>query len=528
MYNVSTAYKNAIYGTNRKNYARFFIDGRNTTEKSATPTVTTNGEYVLSNVTGSLSNGQRQQEYQLVSTEADRVKLDGTFRFCPDSPTAAQVNFVSSRIADSDGQFLSSGSVVITCTYATVFNITGFTVTFDTNANEYAVNYDVVGYNAAGTVLFTDSIINNDLVNRQSYVSGNNVKTIIISIYKWSVGSRRARITELEAGIVFFYTDNKIVKMNLTEETARVMDNLIIPELTISIQDQPKYFDPLISNGAFSRLKQRQEINAELGLDLGESIEYVPFGKFYLNDWKTDYNSFVVTFTSFNILSNLNYVLYEQLTSKTNYTFYDAAIDILTVAGITNYSISAVLADLTYRWTYGLVSKRSAKEALQMVAIASGAIIYADRTGKVYITRQYEYPTIVNTITENEQFEFPISNRTVACRTVAVNWYSNLTTVGGYFEYTNTYVPDGLNLFIDGNTLLNNSYQAINNCAFIVSDCYTYQKTYDVRFRGNPSLEMWDRIQLSTTNGIVYPHIIKIELTYDGSITSRIIGSDLI
>lgn len=521
MYNVSTAYKNAIYGTNRKNYARFLMDARSSAASSAVLTVTTNGEYVLSNVSGSLNNGQRQQEYQLVSTEVNRVKLDGTFRFCPDSPTAAQVNYVSSRISTTNGAF--ADNVVLTFTYASSFNTNGYSITFDTNSNEYAVDFIVDFYDSSNNLLYEKIVTNNQYSNVQIIQTLTGLKKVTLTISKWSLENRRARITEVDAGLVWFFTDNQIIRINFTEETARVMDNFVMPELTVTVQDPMRIFDPLNTDGAFNYLAERQYMTVDFGLDLGDSIEYVPLGKFYLNDWKNDYGTISATFRGFNILSNLDYVTYEQTTPQTGYTFNDAAIAILTAAGITNYSINADLSTYT---TNGLISKRSAREALQMVAIGSGTLIYADRTGKVFIADQFDFPTVMNTINDSALFEFPVSNRTVSTKSVSINYYSSMTTIAGNFSYTSPTITSGQNLLVDGNTLINNLSQAVISI-FTILDAKMYESIYDIRFRGNPALELWDRIEISTPYGYKRPHISKIELTYEGYITCRLLGSDL-
>jgi hypothetical protein len=106
--------------------------------------------------------------------------------------------------------------------------------------------------------------------------------------------------------------------------------------------------------------------------------EWVKMGSYQLSEWKNERGSKSITLTgndSFNMLDSISY------DNTASNTLYDLAVDILTKAGITSYSIDDSLKSITSNFPERLDSRT----ALQHIAIASGSSLYQNRDGVIVI-----------------------------------------------------------------------------------------------------------------------------------------------
>src|SRR5690606_32752108 len=149
--------------------------------------------------------------------ETDRFRLDGSFSFPDDTlSNNGEVGFVSAQLCDVDGVF--DDEPEITITFGSTHSSVGLTITFDTFNDEYAVDFDVTAYDAADDVIETVSVIGNTDAMAKPLGQLADYKKVVVTIKKWSVGDRRARVLEIDFGIVEEYMDDSLIRMDLIEE----------------------------------------------------------------------------------------------------------------------------------------------------------------------------------------------------------------------------------------------------------------------------------------------------------------------
>ena len=105
-------------------------------------------------------------------------------------------------------------------------NSMGLTITFDTMAKEYAIDFDIEVYRLDGTLIHVENVVGN---NKPTYVlvhGLDNYGKIVITIKKWAKPYRRARITEVDFGVIKDYEDDKLIKLNIIEEMNIISDKI--------------------------------------------------------------------------------------------------------------------------------------------------------------------------------------------------------------------------------------------------------------------------------------------------------------
>lgn len=535
MYSVTQDYKDNIFADARSVTGRVTFDISPVNIESETPTVTTSSEFFISKAATQISDNIRQATYPLITWETNRNKLDGSFSFASDNNTLwEEVGWVSAGICDANKQFstivpiayppaIISGEdpETITLQYSTSYTSAGLTITFDPLFGEYATDFTITAYNASNVVVFTQSITNNTLTQYTLINQILNFRKIKIDIEKWSVPYRRARVAEIDAGVVLVYTDEELIKMSLTEEMDPLSSNLVIPEFSFTVDNSNGEFDILNPTGIYQSLQVRQRIQAELGLELTTRTEWVPLGVYFLSEWKSDAGSLTATFKGRSKLDLLDTATFEQLTPQTSYTIYMLIQAILNAAGITGYSIDTALQSIS---TNGLMEKKTCREALQMAAIAGKSRIFITRSDILTIKTVGTTPSAVSSVTFDDMFEEPQIELGKPVLSSTVYYYTSIGAAAGSYIKSDPLITKGETIVLENNTLINSAARA-QAVAEWLYDTRNNQKTFTFDYRGNPSLELNDVIA-SETRYVASQNItlLKNELNYEGFLTAKIEG----
>lgn len=533
MYAVTQDYKNNIYGDSSRIYSRVTFDISPVNIESDTPTITTTSEFAVSQKS-QLTNNVRQQTYKLATWEQDRVKLDGSWTF-PSASTGdwKEVGWVSDVIATVNKDivrsyyssyppaiFYGTEYQTITMTYANSYTSAGLTVTFNPLEGEYATEFKITAKDSANNVIYTTTVTNNTLVQYKLIQTLTNFRTIEVELRKWSHASHRPRVAEIDAGVVLVYTNDELIRMASTEEMDPISSTLVIPEFEFTIDNSAKTFDILNPSGIYSSLQQRQRIVPELGLDLTTRTEWVPLGVYYLSEWRSDAGSLTATFRGRSKIDLLDLTNYSESVAQVSYSIYDMAVDVLTAAGITGYSIDTALQSIS---TNGLVESKTCREVLQLVAIAGQATIYVTRDDVLTI-KQTRASTSTDYIDFDAMIEEPQIQQFKQVQSVSVVYYTDLTTTGGTSTVTDSAVTNGEIIVLEGNTLINNSTTA-TNVANWLRNRRNERNLFTIDYRGNPATELGDLVQIENAYATEkYIYVSKIEMNYEGYLNSKIEG----
>lgn len=516
MQNVSNEYKESVYAPIRTTKGRVTFDISDVTARGDVNDISTTTESILSNKQ-QLINQKREQSFNLATWEPNRFKLDGSFVFPDDSiSNNGELGFVSDNLCNENGIFELEPTLIFT--FGGPHSSMGITLTFDVLNEEYATEFIINAYDENDNVILSEDVTDNTDVQVAVIGQFYEYKKIEVIIKKWSKPYRRARVAEVDFGVVRVYTDNNLIKMDYVEEIDIITKNLPSAEFTFTVDNSNKDFNILNPDGFYKALQERQVVIPEIGIVIGPSTEYVQLGNYYLMEWVSDEGSLTSTFTTRNIIDLMSSYDYENLTPKTNYTLYDMAEEILAICGVSNYEIDLALQNI---FTKGFIKSNNCRNILQYIAIAGMCNVYVDRDNKVILKQSpLALGNPIDTIDLDNMYQEPKIELDKIVKSVSVFYYSDLETSQVYTE-ERLDIKEGDNLKVDGNTLINTLTQAENVAKWILRQM-NYRAKYTVNWRGNPAHELNDIVTIEDAyNQNRNAIITKIELTYQGYLKGR-------
>lgn len=516
MYSVSDSYKQAVYAPERTAKARLTFDISDVSAAGDVSTITTTSQSILSDKQ-QLINKKREQSYNLATFEKDRFKLDGSFSFADDTiANNKELGFCSDILCGADGSF--SNYPTLTFNFNSAHSSMGLTITFDVLNNEYATDFTVKAYDSNNNVIDSVDIINNTLVQAVPIGQLYQYKKVEIIIKKWCKPYRKARVCEVDFGVVRVYQDNNLIKMSLIEQLDLITSTVPSAEFKFTVDNVNREFNILNPQGFYKFLQQRQQVIAELGIDIGNSTEYVQLGNYILWEWTSDEGSLTASFTARTNLDLMSGFDYENLTAKSNYSLYQLAVDMFTICGIKNYQIDVALKNI---YTNALVKKTNCKNVLQMIAIAACANIYVTRDNVIKIVASSSsIANSVDTIDLANMYQEPQIVLDKIVKSVQVTYYSNLDTKQ-IVTVNNASISIGDTLKVESNTLINTTAQATNVANWILKQ-KNYRAIYTANWRGNPSHELNDIVTVEDGyNQNRNTIITKNELNYQGYLSGK-------
>lgn len=484
---------------------------------------TVSGEAQISRLSQAI-NKIRDMSHKYGTFERNYFSLDGTTYIPPkENEGDSELGWWTDVISGEDGTFAVAPEIEFTFTQP--HNSVGLTITFDKQANEYASEFRIETYSEA--LIISETITGNTspIYYFETPLDGYN--RLKITILKWATPKRRARLVEVDFGVVREYTGDKLVSLKVLEEMDLLSSTVPSNEMEFVLENSDLSFNILNPNGIYRFLKMNQEMTAELGLLIGEEkYEYVTMGKFYLNEWTTDEGGLTATFLGRNIFSKFEDMDYTNLLQNTN--LYDLAVDVLTQANVTDYVIDDKLKTIT---TVGFKEATNVREALQLIGIAGRSVVRQRRDGFLVI-EQFEALTFESgyiTWTGQDLFAGPTTRAEVLLNfdfqridldstfeTPKVSLATQVTNLVFVIhdgtenppsvKYVNSAVLEGIGYEID-NPLINNGQHASEVATWMFRE-YNLIANYEANWRQNPALECGD--------------IIIIEDSFDNNKKARI------
>ena len=523
MIQVSRQYKEAVYAPTRRTKAKVGFEILDNEAYNDNTSIVT-GEAPISRK-GQLTNKKRNMDHKYATFEKDYFKLDGSFCIPPTPDEGnSELGWWSDDISDENGVFTSYQ--ILEFNFTEEHNSMGLTITFDTMANEYASDFDIEIYRLDGTLIHKEEVTGNDNPLYVLIKGLDNYGRIVITIKKWAKPYRRARITEVDFGVIQEYQDDKIIKLNMIEEMNIISDKIPSNEIKFTIDNKSKEFNILNPEGFYRFLKERQEVQASIGVEVRENeFEYIPMGKFYLTDWQSDEGALTASFTARDVFELLESIDYKE--SLTNTNLYDLVEDVLTKANVKDYFIDEGLKNIP---TNGFTKSLNSRKALQYIGIAGKAAVYQCRQGILQIK---QFKVLDKQDTQYVYFAgpdmfcgmiYPMADEGYDMKNITFDniynepqikldklLYSLVMVVNNGEEkqevtFYNEGIKEGSSFKVD-NPLINSIEHAEDVAKWIIEE-YNLRAVYSINWRQNPCLECGD--------------IVLVEDSYDAKKLSRI------
>ena len=419
MINASTAYKAAIIGDSRRMYI-----------KAKVHIIDPDIQY--GNVTGTnmsslakpaqLHDDINELENKYINLEPNRWLLDGTFGFKEDVPQDTEIAYECKFTGDGNG----STTTLIRFQFSGVSVLQACSIIFPNNDYDgYPVNFTVQirkSQLAKATFTFTNN------TERNIHITGFSVANpddIYITITKWSLPYRRARIAEIIVGIHEEWSDDVISEFSVVHQTNFSSTTLPYGTATIVFDNTDRRFDPYNKDGLFASLEEKQGIELFLGVGINGEPDYKKLGVFYqyADGWKIQ-SGLTIKWTLVDIIGLLADRAYT-VPSTLPTTLEGWIADLVGQLGTgfdTMYDIASSKAQTAVTATATSLQKKKCGEILMYLCQASGTWARANpETGALSLypiasttgnTMTLENMTVYPSITANEQiaridFSFP-------------------------------------------------------------------------------------------------------------------------
>lgn len=539
---VSSEFKESIYATSRKMDAKVSFEILDEEAMSDASVSASSGaphsriEQVI--------NKNRAMSYHYATFEENYFKLDGSMKIPPrPNEGNSEVGFWSSEITDKYGYF-NTVNPQLTFNFSKPFSVLGLTISFDTINEETANHFNIQAFNASGGLVKNIDYIENTNSIFTINEPVEDFTKLQLTIYQWSKGKRRAKVTEVNFGIVQEFSGSELIDLTVLEEMDLVGTTVPSNEMSFTLDNSDRRFNLLNPEGIYRFIRARQEVFVYIGLQITETEgdnEYVPIGKFYLTEWQTDEGALTTTFTGRDIFDRLE--TEEYTTSLKNTTLYALAEDILLKSKVTHYRIdSKLLGDSTL----GFEEPIGAREGLQNIAIAGRSVIYQDREGTLVIERIEPLTTSTGFITftgsdiytglssypevsNDYQMQSIDFENTFAEPQVELNEsiYSLIflindgTENGTEVTFINPIEHTNGATYKIENPLINDELQAERLADWMFTE-YNMRAYYRANWRQNPALECGDAIMIENSFGVTKKgRIVKQEFLFDGALSGN-------
>lgn len=347
-------------------------------------TVTATSEEYFSDPS-ELTDGTDKQSEKYGSLEHGLWGLDGTYSYFTDE--VVDPGYVSDVVSGADGSF-TDAIPLISINFATIRQeaIPGLTITWSDAYNEWAVDYRVTAYSGSKQIAQT-TVTGNANVVSVMFLNMSGYSRVTIEILKWSHPNHRARCIKVFMGGRTIYTKDDLMSYTHSQSADLLSAALPKNEISFNLRNEDNRWNPDNPTGVEQYLLERQEIRVRYGMKIGDEIEWINGGTFWLSEWNTPSNGLEATFTARDAIEFMHEA-YEGIRVGTLYDIATAAFEQADIPlqdnGEVRYRVSEELKNLTTDFSAD-TQEYTVAEILQMVAHAGNCVFYQDRDGVVRI-----------------------------------------------------------------------------------------------------------------------------------------------
>lgn len=383
MIEVSAAYKEAAKKNFRNSYmtANFGIFDKEAKTKIDNITAL---KQPFSDI-NKIMNEIKGTNYNYITCEPGRVKLDGTFYFLRNKTLTNTNEFAaywSSVMSGADGLFITNPKIVITLDE----NIQAIPITL--YFHEVVKKFKVT-YKSGDTVLQVFEVANN---TDESLTVPESVEEMVFSEFnkvefefiETAEPFRYVKVNEFDFGFVESFTSEEIIDIDVLDNLDLKSQTLQSNQLTLTVKNRGSYdiYNPI---SKLRYLQERQEMTVYHWLKVNGDFHQVPLGTFLLKDYES--SNQIIRFTCYDDLFFMNKIYYGSKFYQ-NETVETILMDLFNYFNYTKYTIED---DVRVKRLTGYVPQVQFREALRIIAEAAGAGVVKKRDG---ITHIFDYDFI--------------------------------------------------------------------------------------------------------------------------------------
>ena len=347
---------------------------------------TDNGHISISNVSQIVSEVDKNI-VPYATLERNLWVLDGSRKVIPAS-NYGDCGYISTAFSETSGVYSTIPIVSLEFPEVQYNMIQGVTIEWGVAYDEYATDFTVTAYNG-DTVVNTKSVTGNKDMMSVVYMDIVNYDRIDITVYKWCLPYRRARISNVLPGVVMKYSKTDLFSFSHNQSVDPISAELPKSEVSFAIENVGDLYNFQNTDGLAKYLIERQEIKVKYGYKLNNKVEWIDGGTFYMSEWNAKQNGMTADFSARDLLEFMTGTYYYGLYRPEGVSLYNLASEVLQDADLplnNDGSAKWVLDDsLKNIYTVAPLPIDTHANCLQMIANAGGCVIYQNRKGTFHI-----------------------------------------------------------------------------------------------------------------------------------------------
>ena len=345
-----------------------------------------NGHVSISNTAQTVSEVEKDI-VPYATLEGNLWVLDGNRKIIPVG-NYGDCGYISKEISSANGSFTTKPIFTINFSQVHYNMIRGLTIEWGVAYGDYATDFLVRAYQGS-TIVANKSVSGNTNVKSVVHLDMVEYDRIEIQIVKWCLPYRRARIANVLPGVELNYTKENIFSFSHSQSVDPVSAALPESEISFSIENVDGQYDFNNTDGLSKYLVERQEVKAKYGYKINGETEWIRCGTFYMSEWDAKQKGLTADFTARNLLEFMTGTYNKGVYNPNGISFYDLAVDVLTDAdlpmnndGSLKWSVDERLKNI---YTISPLPLDTHANCLQLIANASGSVLYQDRMGVLHL-----------------------------------------------------------------------------------------------------------------------------------------------
>jgi len=319
--------------------------------------------------------GKRTDTTTYATLEENFTKVDGSMFFLPRGTAVGGYydTGLTSENLISEGNF----SLVINLNIAAT-DFKGITINFGEN---YPVDFDIASDHGQ-VVEFRD--------NTQSEVSTEevfeNTTSLTLTFYKMKNLKSRLRIYSIMFGYGLVYYNDSVMDSMLDSYVSPIGADIPQIDFTVTLKNYDKYFNVDNPRSAINFLETGQEMDVFYGYQLpnGGGVEWIKGNHLICSEWESD--DYSATIRCQDVFRSMDTEYYHGAYNAAGTSYFNLAVEILQIAGISDYYLDPRLKNL---YTKNPLPRVKCKEALQIIANACRCVLTQSRDGVVQIKSNF-------------------------------------------------------------------------------------------------------------------------------------------
>lgn len=472
-------------------------------QESASPYSAKNTEQLVFSNAENLTKEKDRPLVKYATGELNLHVLDGSFTLPPSSEPYKDGGLISYGIV-SDGNYPVISFEFPKNTHKAFQP--GITIVWSNSLDEYATDFIVRAFGKDeesddwGGSSYTVANVqgNKDVyceIPADFTLNPDELWRFDITVKKWSIPNRRARVEWIFFGFQKIYDKNDIVSYTHTSSRDPISGQLSKDSIEFSLDNSDKKWDAINPKGMYKYLYERQPVKVRYGMEVDGEVQWINGGKFYLSEWSVPSNGLEASFAArdaFEFLMTSNY------TGRKYGTLYQMCYDALeTTSSISNFYISEELKEYSTDISKENTSYKNS-DILQLAANAAGMALYQTRDSQIRIER-------VNMVasSEDEIYEIPIINN---YQWPEITFASKVKNVSCNVNGTEHVYPENSN--IEGVTqtvsnellteaMLKKSKNSITEAYAVLAN----RKKVELEYRASPHIDAFDHVRFNHNYG---------------------------